>query len=222
MRVMGHVGCDPACPPAQTCCGQPAFNAGYPEESRAVARRTLDVFDGAEQIVTPSGSCAAMVKHFYPRLFAGDPDETRARAMAARTFELSEWLVRRRGVTHWGGHLDARLTYHDSCHLRREIGVVEEPRQLLASIEGARLEPLRGADQCCGFGGLFSVRYAELSSAILADKVDNAVQSGADVLVLGDAGCQAQIAGGLQRRGAGPRVMHLAEVLAAALDGRLP
>jgi L-lactate dehydrogenase complex protein LldE len=221
-RVLREAGSEVECRLQQTCCGQPAYNAGYHEEARAVARRSLDVFEGATCVVTPSGSCAAMVKRFYPRLFAGDRDEPRALALAERTFELTEYLVRVRGLRRWAGHLRARLTYHDSCHLRRELGVVDEPRALLASIEGVELVPLPGAHQCCGFGGLFSVRYPELSGAILDDKLSNVLATPADALVLADAGCQAQIGGGLSHRGRGPRVLHVAEVLAAALDGKLP
>lgn len=218
VRVLEHAGCEVDYPEGQTCCGQPAYNAGFVPEARSVAARFLEVFEKAEAIVTPSGSCASMVRRFYPDVFRDSPEAARkAAALGERTFELSEFLVRKLGIERWPAHPACTVTYHDSCHLRRELGVTDEPRRLLGAMEGVTLRELKGADQCCGFGGLFAVKYPELSTEILADKVKNVQGSGAEVLVTSDAGCLAQISGGLRRQGAPARAVHFAEFLAEAL-----
>lgn len=213
VRLLRRFGCEVAFPERQTCCGQPAFNAGYATEARAVARHFLDVFEGAEVVVAPSGSCAAMVHHF-PELFQGDPvQHERARALADKTFELTQFLVNELGVTHPGVDLSGvRVAYHDSCHALRHLGVRTEPRALLAAA-GATLSAWD--ESCCGFGGLFSVKLPELSEAMMTRKLSSlAVDAiGADVLTSTDLGCLLQLGGGLHRARRGPPVLHVAELL---------
>jgi L-lactate dehydrogenase complex protein LldE len=161
-----------------------------------------------------------MVRRFYPDLFRGTSEERAVASLGERTFELAEFLKKVLKVERWPGRSSRTVTYHDSCHLRRELGVHAEPRELLGSVEGVKLVELKGATECCGFGGLFSVKYPDLSTEILGEKLGNVTASGADVLVLNDAGCLAQISGGLARRGNPMRVLHFAEFLAESLDGK--
>ena len=223
LRLLARHGVDAALPPAQTCCGQPLFNMGHQEQARVLARHTLAVFEAYDAVVVPSGSCTAMVKVFYPDLFPpGDPDHERMAALAARTFELSEFLVHVLGVTDAGAGLDARVTYHDGCHCLRELRVREEPRRLRRSLPGCRLVEMHGSDACCGFGGTFSVKFAEISSAMVRDKVAAIVATGAEVVVSTDASCLMQIGGALSRAGSGIRAIHLAELLAGTRAGEEP
>lgn len=215
VRVLERAGCTVGFPPGQTCCGQVAFNSGYQDEARAMARRFLDLFEGDGPVVAPSGSCAEMVRRWYPLLFRDDPALlARAHSLAARTYELSEYLVRVLQKTDLGAEFPGAVAYHSSCRGLRGLGLLEEPLTLLRSVRGLRLVELRGYDECCGFGGLFSVKFAALSGAMLSSKLDAIESSGADVVVGTDASCLMHIAGGLARRGSGIRVMHLAEVLA--------
>jgi L-lactate dehydrogenase complex protein LldE len=204
-------------PAAQSCCGLPLFNSGYHRDAARVAARTATLFRGAEHVVVPSGSCAWMVKKEYPGLLErhGGPVEE-ARALAGRTRELSQFLVEVLGVTTLDGATPGRVTYHDSCHLLRGLGESAAPRRLLKEARGVELVELPGADQCCGFGGSFSVRLPEVSSAILDKKLAAVEASGADCVVACDAGCLMQMGGGLSRRGSRVRALHLAEVLAPA------
>ncbi len=206
-------------PADQTCCGQPAYNAGYWDEARALARRFLDVFAGADVVVAPSGSCAAMIRHGYLELFADDPPAlARARDLAARTWEFSQFLVDGLGITDVGARFAGKVAYHASCHLTRELGVVEPPRALLRQVAGAQLVELPGHDECCGFGGLFAIKMAEISSAMLARKLSNIAHCGADVVVLNDVSCMMQINGGLSRARQTARAVHLAQFLAEHRD----
>lgn len=218
VRVLRRFGCGVDFPEAQTCCGQPAHNAGYAREARDVARHFLTVFENAEYVVTPSGSCASMVRH-YPDLFRDDPAEYgRAAAVAERTFEFTAFLVDVLGVTDTGARLGGlRVAFHDSCHAARGMGVREQPRTLLRAA-GARLLPWD--ESCCGFGGLFSVKMPELSEAMMTRKLSSlAVDAiGADVLTSTDLGCLMQLGGGLSRAGRGPRVVHVAELLERGRD----
>jgi len=200
---------------AQTCCGQATFNDGFWDEARTLARRFLDTFEGAEQIVTPSGSCAAMVREWYPHLFRDSPAEAmRARAVGQRTYELSEFLVRVLDRVDLGARLAAAVAYHPACHGLRGLGLREEPLRLLAAVRDLRLVDLGGAEQCCGFGGFFAVKFAALSGAMLSSKLDAIEASGADVVTATDASCLMHIGGGLARRGSRVKALHLAEVLA--------
>jgi L-lactate dehydrogenase complex protein LldE len=216
VRLLRGLGVEVDFPAGQTCCGLPLFNSGYHAGAAAVARRTVELFAGAEAVVVPSGSCAWMVKHEYPGL-VGDP-ATRAAAerLAGRTHELSQFLVRRLGRRRFRAAVQGRLTYHDSCHLLRGLHESESPRALLRELGGAEFVEAPGADECCGFGGSFSVRLPEVSAAILDKKLASVEASGADCVVACDAGCLMQMRGGLSRRGSRVRALHLAEVLGAA------
>jgi L-lactate dehydrogenase complex protein LldE len=204
----------------QTCCGQPAFNAGHRAEARAVAEVTLRLLTRALQesdyVVVPSGSCATMLKKYYAELFKDDAGlGPQAERLGGRVYELSQFLVEVLGAEDAGATYRGRVTYHDSCHLLRELGVSGEPRKLLAAVRGADYVEMNGADACCGFGGVFSVKYPEISSAIAEEKVKNVERCGADTVVACDAGCLMRMAGLLSRRGSGVRCVHLAELLAA-------
>jgi L-lactate dehydrogenase complex protein LldE len=216
VRVLERAGCGVSFPNAQTCCGQAVFNDGFHDDARHMAHRFLDVFDDAEAVIAPSGSCVAMVREWYPRLFRDDPGlARRAQALAQRTYELSEFLVRVIGVTDVGARLPASVTYHSSCHGLRGLGLREEPLALLRAVRDLRLVPLTGTAECCGFGGLFSLKFSDLSGAMLVSKLDAIEASGADLVTATDVSCLMHIAGGLSRRGSRVRALHLAEVLAA-------
>jgi L-lactate dehydrogenase complex protein LldE len=216
VRVLERVGCTVEFPAGQTCCGQATFNDGFHGEARILARQTLDALADADHVVVPSGSCAVMIREFYPHLFEEEPAYAeRARALARRTYELSEYLVRVRAVTDVGAELPAAVAYHASCHGLRGIGLRDEPRRLLAAVRGLRLVELAGEEECCGFGGFFSVKFSGLSGAMLASKIDALEAASAEVVTATDASCLMHIAGGLARRGSRIRAMHLAEVLAA-------
>ena len=200
-------------PRAQTCCGQPHFNSGFHEDARDIARHMIDTFAGSTMVVTPSGSCAAMVKLEYPELFHNDPVwHERATAFAAKTHELSDFLVNVLGVEDVGARFEGRATYHMACHLRG-LGLLTEPERLLRRVRGLELIALERSDECCGFGGSFSVRYPDVSGAMVTDKANFIEKASVDALVATDAGCLMNIAGCLRRRGSAVRAMHLAEVL---------
>lgn len=215
VRVLRSLGVVIDFPPGQTCCGQPAFSAGYRDAARRTARACLRAFAGSEYIVSISGSCAAMIRKEYPRLFAGRREEAEATALAARTFELSEFLVEVLGVTDLPVSRRTRATLHHSCHTRRILGVVEQPVRLLQMVAGLEYIPLANADHCCGFGGTFAVEMPRISTAMVDEKVDHILETGADLVVGLDMSCLMNIAGRLRRRGQPVEVRHLAEVLAA-------
>jgi len=220
VRVLRRLGIDVDFPLAQTCCGQPAFNAGFREQARAVARRHLTIFAPYDYVVVPSGSCTSMVRIFYADLFAEMPEAAaQAADLARRTYELSEFLVRVLGVEQVGAVFSGKVAYHASCHLQRELGVTEEPQRLMAQVAGAELVPTDLAEQCCGFGGTFAVKYPEISDAMLQKKIASLKRSGANTLVSCDAGCLMHIAGRLHRQGESVRIMHLAELLDARASG---
>ena len=221
VAVLRRVGCSVEFDQRQTCCGQPAFNTGYRDEARKLAKRFIEMCEEstAEAIVSPSGSCTAMVHH-YESLFANDSsgDEQwrrRARAIAARTFELSLFLVRVLKVEDVGARWPGRITWHDACHALHDLNVHSEPRRLIEHVREAEFVELENADACCGFGGTFSVKYPEISVAILDQKIEAIEKAGVQAVVSGDASCLMQIGGRLSRKGSAVRVMHLAEVLAA-------
>lgn len=218
VRVLKRAGVKPEFPSGQTCCGQPAFNAGERQQARAIAAHTIRVFENTTgPIVIPSGSCAAMIRHHYPELFADDPQWLpRAKTMAERVYEFSEFLVDQLGITDIGARFPHKITYHASCHLNRELGVDRQPRALLAKVKEAELVELPSATDCCGFGGVFSLEHPELSAAMLERKIANIDASGAPLVVSCDAGCITNINGGLHRRGKTQRVLHIAEVLAGS------
>jgi L-lactate dehydrogenase complex protein LldE len=208
-------------PEEQTCCGQPAFNSGYWNDALPLARRTLDVLDGAGYVVVPSGSCAAMLRVFYAELLHDRPELlAKAQRLAPRVFELSEFVVDVLGVkdvTNVGAGASPaagrKAAYHSSCHLARELGVVSQPQALLGSLSGTELVDMDQAEVCCGFGGTFSVKYPEISAAMLQDKLDAIRESGADAVIACDSSCLMQIGGGLSRQGIDVRPVHVAQVL---------
>jgi L-lactate dehydrogenase complex protein LldE len=214
VRVLERSGADVKVPLDQTCCGQPAYNAGFHDEARQVARHTLRVLSRTTgPIVVPSGSCTDMLVHQYPVLFQDDPEwRTIARAVAVRCREFSQFLgeAAPQGV---GGRLDARVAYHPSCHLLRGLGVAREPKVQLDAVDGARQMEVRDQEECCGFGGLFSVKNAEISNSMLERKIKAIEASGADRVVSCDLGCLMQIGGGLHRCGSKVRAQHLAQFL---------
>jgi L-lactate dehydrogenase complex protein LldE len=215
VTVLRRLGADVDFPAGQTCCGMPLFNSGYHADAARVAARTVRLFEGAEHVVVPSGSCAWMVKTEYPGLLKEDPTlRAAAERLARRTRELSQFLVEVLGVRRVESDFRGRVTYHDSCHLLRGLGESRAPRALLRNVPGVELVELPGADECCGFGGSFSVRLPEVSTAILDKKLANVEATGADCLVACDGGCLMQMSGGLSRRGSRVRPVHLAQVLA--------
>jgi len=213
--IFRKLGVSLACPPRQTCCGQPAFNSGYQGEARVAAKRFIEIFESAEDIVCPSGSCVTMVRHHYPQLFADDAAWLqRAQDVAAKTFELTEYLVDILGVDDLGAHYNGVVTYHDSCHLLRNLRIKEQPRSLLRKIAGAEFVEMNDSDRCCGFGGSFSFKYADISAAMAEDKASNIIASGADTVVGCDMGCLMNIQGMLSRKGSSIKAMHIAQLLA--------
>jgi L-lactate dehydrogenase complex protein LldE len=215
VRVLRRLGAQVDFPSEQTCCGQPAFNGGFKTEARDLAKRFIGIFEDREYIVAPSGSCTSMVRVYYKELFHDDPDwKKRAESLASRTYEFTEFVVNVLGVEDVGAVYQGKVALHQSCHLLRELNVRTEPRRLLNAVKGIEVVELERAEACCGFGGLFSIKYPEISGGILQEKIDSVEKSGADVIVASDAGCLMQIAGGLSRQGMATRTMHIAELLA--------
>src|SRR4051794_4798960 len=213
VRLLRRLGIEVDFPASQTCCGQPHFNSGYHDEARSLARHTIKTFAGRGLVVVPSGSCAAMVKLEYPELFHDDPGwHARALELASRTHELSDFLVNALGVEDVGARFEGRVTYHMACHLRG-LGVLTEPERLLRHVRGLELVPLERCDECCGFGGSFSVRYPGISGAMVNDKCGFIEKTGAEAVVATDAGCLMNVGGCLRRRGSEVQTLHLAEVL---------
>ena len=199
----------------QVCCGQPAYNSGDRASARAIAAQVIDVFEGFEAVVAPSGSCGGMLARHYPALFDDAPAlKARAADLAGRSHELTSFLVDVLGVKRVTARYQGAVTYHDSCSGLRELGIHGQPRRLLASVDGLRLCEMKTPDVCCGFGGTFCVKYPEISNAMVREKTADIVASGADTLLAGDLGCLMNMAGKLQREGRAVRVRHVAEVLA--------
>jgi L-lactate dehydrogenase complex protein LldE len=222
VKLLEEAGCTVEVPRAQTCCGQPAYNSGDRADAQVLARQVVATFEGFDYVVVPSGSCAGTIRHHYAGLLADDPAwSARARALAGRTYELVSFLVDIRGMAAVAARYDGQVTYHDSCSGLRELGIKEQPRRLLASVDGLNLTELPGAEVCCGFGGTFCVKYPEISNHMVAAKADDIQATGADTLLAGDLGCLLNIAGKLKRDGCPMRVRHVAEVL-AGLTGDAP
>ncbi len=214
--VLERAGCAVDFPEAQTCCGQPAFNSGYRDEAREVAEHFLDVFAGAEYIVSPSGSCTSMVSHHYLELFHDDAKRLeQARNIASRTYEFSSFLTGVVGVEDVGARFPHKVTYHDSCHALRELKIKEPPRRLLSRVRDLTLTEMDAAEECCGFGGTFSVKFPSVSGGMARTKIDSILRTGADWVVSLDSSCLMQLQGALSRAGSRVRTMHLAEVLAS-------
>ena len=215
VSVLRKLGVEVDFPAEQTCCGQPAFNSGFTSDARDLAKRFIGIFENSEYVVAPSGSCTSMVKVFYPELFKDDPEwHKRAESLASRTYEFTEFLVNVLKVEDVGSSYHGKVALHQSCHLLRELNVRSEPQCLLRSVKGIEVVELERAETCCGFGGLFSVKYPHISGSILQDKIDSVEKSGADVVVASDVGCLMHIAGGLSRQSSAATTMHIAELLA--------
>jgi L-lactate dehydrogenase complex protein LldE len=220
VKLLEQAGCTVEVPRAQTCCGQPAYNSGDRADARAIASQVIAAFKPYDYVVAPSGSCAGMIRAHYPTLFDADPAlQKRAQALAARTYELVSFLVDVRGVSRVAARFEGTITYHDSCSGLRELGVKQQPRKLLATIEGLRLAELPGAEICCGFGGTFCVKYPAISDKIVGEKTADIAATGAGTLLAGDLGCLLNMAGKLEREGRTIAVRHVAEVLAGMTDG---
>ena len=214
MRVLDRLGISMNYPQDQTCCGQPAFNSGYRGEARAAAQRFIEIFEDSETIVCPSGSCVDMVRNHYVDLFENDPTWlARARQVAGKTFEFSEFLVDVLKVEDVGASFAGRVTYHDSCHLMRGIGVSRQPRALITHIKDIDFVEMHDADRCCGFGGTFAFKYPGISTAMLEEKIRNIEACGAGVVVGCDMGCLMNIQGMLNRNNINIQTMHIAELL---------
>lgn len=222
VTVLERVGVEVRVPLDQTCCAQPAFNAGFQDEARIVAGRTIEILRDAGDVVTPSGSCATMIRHFYPQLFADSPAlHAAALELAGRTYEFSEYLVDVLGIDDVGARFPAKLTIHDACHGLRGLGIQRQPRALLKHVDGAELVDLPDAERCCGFGGLFAVKLGHISEAMVAAKTTAIRSTDADYVVTCDASCMTQINGRLSREGTRCRTLHLAQVLAGGDLGSL-
>lgn len=214
-RLLSHLDTSPLYHNDQTCCGQPLYNAGYRDQAKRAAKHFIKVFGGDEYIVSPSGSCVSMVTHHYPELLSDEPSwRERALELSKRVFELSQFVVDVLGITDMGASFDGKVTYHESCHIFRALGVSEQPRKLIASVRGAELVELSNATACCGFGGEFSVGFPEISGAMVKDKATNFINTGADVLLLNEPGCLLNIGGYLHRNHPKKRAAHLATFLA--------
>ena len=222
VKLLETAGCRVTVPVEQTCCGQPAYNSGDRSDARAIARQVIDIFQGFDYVVVPSGSCAGMIRKHYPDLFADEPEmRDRAEDLAARTHELTSFLIDVPGLDALGpaAGFEGTVTYHDGCSGLRELGVKAQPRALLQRVDGLSLREGAAAEICCGFGGTFCVKYPEISGAMVDVKVDDLLATGAETVLGGDLGCLFNIAGRLQRRGEKLKVRHVAEILAGMTDG---
>lgn len=214
VRIFERLGISVAIPVDQTCCGQMAYNSGYSREAKVAAKRFIRIFENAEVIVAPSGSCVNMVSHHYLELFKDENHWLqRARRISDITFELSQFLIDVLGVEDVGARYDGTLTYHDSCHLLRNLKIKEQPRKLIQNVKGLTFLEMKDSDRCCGFGGTFSFKYPEISTAMLEDKVQHIVDSGADGVVGCDVGCLMNMEGMIRRKGLPLKTIHLAQLL---------
>ncbi|MEQ6332244.1 (Fe-S)-binding protein [Sphingobium sp. MK2] len=220
IRALEAAGCTVVVPQGQTCCGQPALNSGDRPHAVALTKQTIEALEPYEAVVVPSGSCAGTIRCHYPELFDDDAAwQSRARAVAAKTFEVMAYLDEVCGWKPEGVTLPATATYHDSCSGLRELGIKAQPRRLLNAIDGLSLKPLSGAETCCGFGGTFCVKYPAISNAIVTEKADAIDTTGADLLLAGDLGCLMNMAGKLHRKGSKVRAYHAIELIAGMGDG---
>ena len=222
IKLLQQAGCKVVVPQAQTCCGQPAYNSGDKRQSREIAKRTITAFEPYETVVAPSGSCAGMIKKHYPDLFTGDDPEDakwykKATALGEKTSELLTFLSDRN--TAIDAEYSGTVCYHDSCAGLRELNIKDQPRALLKQVKDLKSTPLKNSDVCCGFGGMFCVKYADVSNKMVSDKLQHIQESGADTVLAGDLGCLLNIAGKLSRENSPVRVWHTAEVLAGLTRG---
>lgn len=219
VKLLEDAGCQVFVPKTQTCCGQPAFNSGDVPDTADIARGVIETFENFDYVVVPSGSCGGMIKHHYPEVFVDDPAwRARAEALSEKTYELISFLTDVMGVTSVPVTFNENVTYHDSCSGLREMGVKEQPRILLNTVDGLSITEGEETETCCGFGGLFCVKYPDISEKMVDTKINDVVATGADTLLAGDLGCLMNIAGRIQRRGLDIKVRHTAEVLADMTD----
>ena len=216
LKLLEAAGCEVVVPATQTCCGQPGYNSGDRAAAQALARKVLDEFSQFDYVVAPSGSCAGTIRTHYPELLRDAPDEMdRVHKLCSRTYELTDFLINVAKFDRVPGSFRGTVTYHDSCSGLRELGVKGQPRELLARVPGLMVKEMGEAETCCGFGGLFSVKFGDIATHIAERKCANIAASGADAVVLGDLGCMLHIEGRLRRRGdLKTKVLHVAEVLA--------
>jgi L-lactate dehydrogenase complex protein LldE len=213
VQILERLGHTVVCPAEISCCGQPPFNSGYWDEARPVAAKVLERLEDAEAVVIGSGSCGAMVKKFYPELFANTPQAEPAKRIAARTWEFSDFLVTKLGVTDLGAKFPHKVTFHDGCHGLRELGIKQPPRTLLANVHDLQLVEMAEAETCCGFGGTFAAKFPMISTAMGDVKCASAIETGADYIVSNDSSCLMHLQGLLTRQGKPMKTIHLAEVL---------
>ncbi len=219
VELLEQAGCEVVVPEAQTCCGQPAYNNGHSRDARAIARQVMEVFTDCDYVVAPSGSCAAMLRLHYPRLFTMDAQEqAKVNAFAERCWELSSFLLEICGIGAGSGHYAGKVAYHDGCSGLRELQIRSQPRKLLGGLSGLKLCEVTDGESCCGFGGTFCVKYPDISARLADDKAKNLIASGADTVVAGELGCLLNIAGRLAHLGSELRVYHFAELLAGNTD----
>ncbi len=214
VKVLRKAGCEVIYNPNQTCCGQPAFNAGHWDQARPVAEKFLRDFKDAEVIVCPSGSCTGFVKNYYKKLFEGTDKEKFLKEIKLNIFELTEFLVEKLGQTNFGAKLEAKATYHDGCGSLRECGIKSAPRKLLENVEGLELIEAPDCETCCGFGGTFSIKYEPISIAMAEQKVENAIATGAEYILSGDQSCLLQIQSYIDKKNYTIKTLHIADVLA--------
>lgn len=220
VSLLRRLGCSPSYHPEQTCCGLIPYNSGYRKEAARLARRFVALFEKDEAVVCPSGSCVAMVRNAYGELLCDEPDwQARAEAVSRRVYELSEFIVDVLAVEDVGASYGGKVAYHESCSLVNGLGVTEQPKKLIRAVKGAELVALNAADVCCGFGGKFSHAYPEISEPMVAAKVKNYIDSGADLLLTAEPGCLLNISGYLSRNFPEKKAMHLADFLAGNLNG---
>ena len=220
LKLLELAGCRVSVPEMQTCCGQPAYNSGDRSDTRDIAKQVIETFEGFDYIVAPSGSCGGMISHHYPALFEDDdPWKLRAENLANKTFELIVFLSDVIKTNKISGLCETTATYHDSCSGLRELGIKDQPRELLKKIDGLKIIEGAEAEVCCGFGGLFCVKYPDISESMLDQKVDDILKTKAELVLGGDLGCLMNIAGRLTRRGSEKEVRHIAEVLADMTHG---
>jgi L-lactate dehydrogenase complex protein LldE len=213
IRLIQRQGVDVVFPREQGCCGQPAYNSGFPDEAREVARKQVDLFSKSYPIVVPSGSCAGMMKHHYPALFSGTPDAERALAFSSRIYELTEFLVRILDIRLEDRGRPTKVTWHSSCHALREMDVIEDSKALIGQLRNVELVELKRETECCGFGGTFAIKQPQISAAMVGDKVRNVSETDAAVLLTGDCGCLMNITGAMDKMGVPVKGQHIAEFI---------
>ncbi len=218
VKVLEKAGCEVEYNTNQTCCGQPAFNAGFCDDATAVAEKFLKDFDHADYVVAPSASCVGFIRNYYPKLFENGSNHNKVKDLGARTYEFSEFLLDVLKIENFGASLNAKATYHDSCAALRECKIKEGPRRLLSHVKGLELVEMNDVETCCGFGGTFSVKFEPISVAMADQKINNVVQTGASCIISTDMSCMMQLAGVIKNKSLPIETMHLADVLASGWE----